>query len=408
MKVLVSAYACEPGKGSEPGAGWRWAGAAAQEHEVWLLTRSNNRSAIDDAIAEDPRLAQRIHPVYLDLPPWIRRWKRGPRGVHLYYALWQQSARRTARRLHGEHRFDVAHHVTFAIDWMPAGVVGIRDLPAVWGPVGGASPLPWSLRRWFGARGLAAEVARSLIGATGRLLIGGRTARRSALVVAQNHFVARRFRRASPIVEPNVAIDDEPVPIDTAGATDPAGSAPHPTTRRTVVFVGRLVRWKGARLAVAAIAHPAAAGWQLRLIGSGPDDKVLESDAARLGIADRVTFEGQVSRADVGSLLAAADAFMFPSMHDAAGWAVAEAVIAGLPVVCLDVCGPPVILERTGGGVAVPVDRHVVEHLAQALGAATPPTTVAPVSADRLAPMLTQWYERATGAVAAPRGQTQR
>ena len=97
MKVLVSAYACEPGKGSEPGAGWRWAGAAAQEHEVWLLTRSNNRSAIDDAIAEDPRLAQRIHPVYLDLPPWIRRWKRGPRGVHLYYALWQQSARRTAR-----------------------------------------------------------------------------------------------------------------------------------------------------------------------------------------------------------------------------------------------------------------------------------------------------------------------
>jgi hypothetical protein len=67
-----------------------------------------------------------------------------------------------------------------------------------------------------------------------------------------------------------------------------------------------------------------------------------------------------------------------------------------------------VILERTGGGVAVPVDRHVVEHLAQALGAAAPPTTAAPVCADRLAPMLTRWYERATGAVAVPPGQTQR
>jgi hypothetical protein len=25
LKLLVSAYACEPNKGSEPGTGWRWA-----------------------------------------------------------------------------------------------------------------------------------------------------------------------------------------------------------------------------------------------------------------------------------------------------------------------------------------------------------------------------------------------
>ena len=42
MKVLMSAYACEPGKGSEPAVGWNWALQAARRHEVWVLTRGNN------------------------------------------------------------------------------------------------------------------------------------------------------------------------------------------------------------------------------------------------------------------------------------------------------------------------------------------------------------------------------
>ena len=42
----MSAYACEPGKGSEPGVGWNWALQAAQFHEVWVVTRANNRAAI--------------------------------------------------------------------------------------------------------------------------------------------------------------------------------------------------------------------------------------------------------------------------------------------------------------------------------------------------------------------------
>ena len=38
MKVLISAYICAPHRGSEPGAGWNWSLAAAEENEVWVLT----------------------------------------------------------------------------------------------------------------------------------------------------------------------------------------------------------------------------------------------------------------------------------------------------------------------------------------------------------------------------------
>ena len=46
VKVLISAYACEPHKGSR-GAGWNWSLAAGRENEVWVLTRANNRESIE-------------------------------------------------------------------------------------------------------------------------------------------------------------------------------------------------------------------------------------------------------------------------------------------------------------------------------------------------------------------------
>ena len=78
LKILLSAYACEPGRGSEQGVGWNWARQMAKEHEVWVVTRANNRMPIETALAWDP--LPNAHFVYYDLPRWARRWKRGPFG----------------------------------------------------------------------------------------------------------------------------------------------------------------------------------------------------------------------------------------------------------------------------------------------------------------------------------------
>jgi len=39
MRVLLSAFACAPGEGSEPGVGWEWSQRIAQRHEVWVLLK---------------------------------------------------------------------------------------------------------------------------------------------------------------------------------------------------------------------------------------------------------------------------------------------------------------------------------------------------------------------------------
>jgi glycosyltransferase involved in cell wall biosynthesis len=390
LRVLVSAYACEPGRGSEPGTGWAWACAAAEHHEVWLLTRSNVAAQVEAALERAPRPG--LHPVYLDLPLWVRRCKRGQLGIHWYYPLWQLAAFRLGRKLHRRVRFDLAHHVTFASDWMPVGVAYL-GVPFIWGPVGGATATPWRLWRWLGWRGCLTEAQREVATRLARRLFARPAARRAALVVAQNHDVATAFPEAdSLVVEPHVAIQvaEQATTPDQRGRP-PAGG------RRRALYVARLLGWKGVRLAVAALAHPAAADWTLDVYGVGPEAGPARRLAGRLGVADRVRFKGHRDRQEVLAALSSADALVFPSMHDAGGWAVAEALSLGCPVVCLDRGGPAVVVGA-GEGVKVPVTGDVVGDLARGLSSLE--SRIPPVTrwtAARLPSLLDRWYTQVLG-----------
>ena len=159
LKVLISAYACEPGKGSEPGVGWNVTVEAARRHDVWVITRANNRPMIEPELARNPMPS--LHMVYYDLPRWTRWWKRGARGTRLYYYLWQLALYSVARRLHQEIRFDVTHHVTFVTYWMPS-LIPFLPAPCLWGPVGGGESAPKALQVDGGWRGRLFEGLRSI------------------------------------------------------------------------------------------------------------------------------------------------------------------------------------------------------------------------------------------------------
>ena len=85
MNVLVSAYACEPGQGSEPGIGWNWVRQAARFQKVWVLTQEEGRQGINKALAGG--VLPNVEFVFLDLPPWALFWKRGRRGAQFHYYL---------------------------------------------------------------------------------------------------------------------------------------------------------------------------------------------------------------------------------------------------------------------------------------------------------------------------------
>ena len=349
LNILLSAYACEPGRGSEPGVGWNWARHLSRDHEVWVLTRENNRAAIEAALEEESLPG--AHFVYFDLPPWARFWKRSSFGLRTYYYLWQAGAWLTARRLARHVSFDLVHHVTFVKYWMPS-FVSLLGPPFIWGPVGGGESAPAAFRSAFSLRGRVYELARSMARMVGSAdPFVAMTARRAAIGFATTEDTAVRMRALGcrdVRIFPEAALSEED--FRKLGGTSPSGHAP-----LRIVSIGGLLHLKGFDLAMRAFARFAENGraGEYWLVGDGPERGRLERLARSLGIAERVRFWGLVPRERAIELLASSDILVHPSLHDSGGWTCLEGMAAGKPVVCLD-CGGPAQQVTAETGIRVP------------------------------------------------------
>ncbi len=105
--------------------------------------------------------------------------------------------------------------------------------------------------------------------------------------------------------------------------------------RKIVLFVGRLVYYKGADVLVRAMASVDA---DLVLIGRGPLEGELREIAVAAGIADRISFVAPLDDAGLSAYYRAADVFALPSVaaSEAFGLVQIEAHAAGTPAVSTD------------------------------------------------------------------------
>jgi glycosyltransferase involved in cell wall biosynthesis len=342
-RILVSAYGCEPGKGSEQGVGWHWVQEMARSEELWVITRGNNRLAIEGALA--PAEARRIHFLYYDLPERWRWFKRREKGLYLYYALWQWGAYRLARRLATEVVFDYCMHLTFGSMWMPTFLHRL-PMPFIWGPVGGGEGVPPGFLGALPWRGRLAQYARGLLvrSASVNPIFSG-PARAARAVIARTEDSRRVFprgQRRDVRVMLETGMSDEVL----GGPAANVAAAEHGVE---LVYVGRLVASKNVQLAIRAVAEVACDGADARLtiVGDGPLRESLTTLARELGVLDRIRFLGAVSQAEAIQVLRRSHVFLFPSLKEGGAWALMEAMAVGLPVVCLDTSGMHVITDES-------------------------------------------------------------
>jgi len=363
MKILLSAYSCDPRQGSEPGVGWNAVLQAARFHEVWVLTHDEGREGIAAALAKKP--LPNVHFFYLDLPSWALFWKKDRRGQRLHYYLWQLGAYFLGRRLHRQIGFDLIHHVTFVQYSVPSFLALLR-VPFIWGPVGGAESAPPAFWWSFSLRGKAFELARSLGRKVGEYdPFVRRTARRASIGLATTEETATQMRMLGCR---NVSVRSE------AGLSQEEirhlSSVPfRQNSPFRLLSVGRLTHWKGFHLSVRAFAefHRQFPGSEYWLFGEGPESERLRKLAQRLGVAESLTFWGKVPRQELLKKLADCDVLIHPSLHDSGGWVCLEAMAAGRPVVCLDLGGPGLqVTENTGIKVKATTAAQTVADLAKA------------------------------------------
>lgn len=360
LRVLVSAYACEADKGSEPGVGWNWAELIASNNLAWVITRSNNRASIERALSETPNSNLRF--IYVDLPPWARFWKRKQRGVRTYYYLWQLWALAAAYRLNRKELFDLSHHVTFVNDWLwsfPA----LLSIPFIWGPIGSHPPAPFNLLPHPRAR--VTEFIRIMIQRAMRTFdpLYWLTATRARKIIAINKEICRQFplnivSRGKCVIEPAIAY--ETLQSEDEGMRSGAFVA---------LYVGRFHYTKCPHLAIHAFARLSrnAPDAKLVMIGRGPEERHLRNLAQELGCSQQVVFIPWLTQSEVFSEMRKADVFLFPST-EGGGMVVIEAMANGLPVICLDYGGPgQMVCEQCGSRSPIASLTETVESLYHAM-----------------------------------------
>ncbi len=125
----------------------------------------------------------------------------------------------------------------------------------------------------------------------------------------------------------------------------------------TLLYVGRLVQYKGIELLIRSVALAAKkCELRLKIIGGGEELYVafLRQLVGELGIARIVEFAKPVARNELPQSYQNADIFCFPTICDTYGIALLEAMSCGCAVVVSDVAGPREIVAE-GTGVKVPM-----------------------------------------------------
>lgn len=374
------AYACEPDKGSEPGAGWNLLTEAVKYFQrVVVYTRANNAPAIQEAFTDQ------VDVVAVRLPPLVERWKRGQRRVRSYYLLWQMATAKELRRQLRGAPPAVVHHATFAtVTIPPLSVLGTRHMDTVLiGPVGGLARVPWGvLRRHFPfGQELVREVIRDIgVLTVGRNPILGMVLKRCDQLFVQSEIDQARLRRMMPT---------EPQVLTNSGVAQPAPRRPDSAGERDngrLVYAGDLKYAKGVLL-LPQMLQGLPRSYRLSIYGDGPARRALELSIARCGVADRVDLVGRVSQHAVGEALARAETMILPSFREGAPAVVSEAIQAGCRVVALDVGGIGATLPVRKSGVRLisPDSRNLIGKLRKA---------VAEVASEPLEAAVETWAEK--------------
>ena len=394
MKLFVSAYACEPGLGSEIGVGWHWVLELSKYFEVWVLTRESNRGTIVPWI-EQHKEYENIHFVYFDLPQWARRWKRGMRGVRLYYMLWQWLSNGVVKRTMQENDIKVYHLLTYGNAMWPASRYGMKQR-FVWGPVSAGVSLPRYLTKYFSLKSRMKEAAQRAMKWLLPLNMGFRTRCRCADVILCKtdetiECVPQQWRYKC------VQMTD--VAVELRDAERYMLPKRYDETKVNYVMAGTLVGWRtvdvlleswklcqqtidnsqrstvnSQRSTVNSQRSTVNGQWsivdcKLTIVGDGPERGRLEGLIRELGIEDSVRLVGQVDMETYYSYIAQADVVVNSCFREGAVTVSFDAMAMGKPLICFDTGGYTHYFESEYSRVikGVKSREEAVERLAQAM-----------------------------------------
>ena len=344
MKILYIAYSCNPYAGSEDKIGWNIPYAASQNHEVWVITKEEQREPVERFLTQTP--VSNLHFFYTDIPAIYKKMYKGA-----FYSgrlnVWNKRAFPLAKSLCEENNIQVIHQIN-PIEFRSIGQYKkIKNVKFICGPLGGGEYIPKGLRSY--AKGhMAIERIRAAMNvvAKWKLTLNSRLKKCDAVMYANYETKNYLKRVAGKNADGKVVTEIGVSPEDLIKRSERQ-------QKDKIVFLsaGRLVYRKGYDFLLDALEQfPDNARYELRIVGGGQDYEHLNQRiAASQKLKRHVVLTGKIPFTEMQKEYLAADVFVMPSIRETTGSVILEAFSYGLPVITSNHFGGAVIVnERTG------------------------------------------------------------
>lgn len=346
IRVLMSAYACEPNKGSEPGVGWNWATQMAKYNDVYVITRSNNKEVIESYLKEFP--IKNLYFFYYDCNNLKKKIKKLPNGIFVYYKIWQKEILPLAEKIVKKYKIDIVHHVTFN-EYRTPGKLYKLPVPFVWGPIGGGQFYnPIFKEAFFNKRDVLKERLRNCINRSCLLF-----SRDFRVAVQQSEVIMvadQSTQKIMPKSRKYVRLLETGYNVEKNNAKVFSESEKNKLDRPIqLLWVGGIWPRKGLKLLIDALHDTTFTNYHLRIVGDGQDKNNVEKLVEQYELSSKVEFLGSLDYKNVNKIYEKADVFLFTSLRDTSGNVVLEAMSHGLPVIAINHHGVgEIVTDKTG------------------------------------------------------------
>lgn len=331
-RILVSAYACEPFKGSEQAVGWNLVLQLAKNNHVFVITRANNKDVIEPNIPY--HLRENLKFYYHDAPNLFLKLKKKEKGVYLYYIIWQIFQIPLLYKLTRLFNFDYSLHLTFGSVWLPTFLPFFKPR-FIWGPLGGGESIPDSFISTLSLRGKLLQYFRKFLSCfiyINPLLIF--SLHRASILLYRTDNTKKLFStniQNKCKLLTDGAIEHELFAYKTSYSNNKVVK---------LITTSRLIHTKNVATIIRAITFiPKGVNIELTIVGSGPDKEHLLKLITKYNLSDRIKMIGRVNREEILRLLSQSDIYLFASLKEACNLSLLEAMTVGLPVICLNWSG---------------------------------------------------------------------
>jgi len=319
---------------------FQWTRRLGQIHDVTLLTyRRSNGAPVAPPQLPGVRVIE-----WPDIP-LFEKWERFNALLKPGYVTFCHRARKWIKdQLRSGETIDLIHQITPNALRYPSPAVGL-GVPFIIGPRGGCLETPRNFDADFGKVPWYTRLRKTDRWRLRHDPLLRRTYSQAGAILAMAPYVTELLGPLPPRVEvemmPDVGVMQLP-----PERSQPRGEA----GRLRLLFVGRVIRSKGLRDAIRAIAQlKDISGLTLDVVGEGEDMEPCRDEASALGVSDRITFHGRKPRTEVDTFYANSDVFLFPSFREPSGGVVVEAMSHGLPMIVAERGGPGFMVDESCG-----------------------------------------------------------